>query len=170
MAVERGLQGGGMSRVTSPFVFSVLGFLCLGGGFGVAAFAVMQPVQPEFAPADAKAAPQDAETMLVYVQIKEPLAVAVAEQPVRVVVTLAVALRAPVMDLVTLKAEVETKRPALLAAMLAVAQVEVAKTAVPAELLKTLPGPLRDAVNRALGTDALPEPVEDVLIVGLVTQ
>lgn len=160
-----------MSRATPPFVFALIGFLCLGGGFGVAAALVMQPVPPPpFAPVDEAADVQDEGTLLVYVPLEEQLAVAVTEQPVRVILTLGVSLRASVTDLVTLKAEVEKKRPALLAAMLEVAQVEVAKTAEPAVLLKSLPEPLRGVVNNVLGTDALPEPVEEVLITGLVTQ
>lgn len=160
-----------MSQATPPLVFAVLGFLCLGGGFGVAAFRVMQPVPPpHFAQVPEEEAAPEPDTMLVYVPLEEQLAVAVAEQPVRVMLTLGVSLRASVSDLVALQAEVDERRPALLAAMLEVAQVEVAKTAEPAVLLKTLPGPLREVVNEALGTDALPEPVEEVLITGLVTQ
>ncbi len=164
-------MGRGMSRATSPLVFSMLGFLGLGGGFGAAAYAVMQPAPPPpFAPVAKAPEAEEAETMLVYVPLEEQLAVAVAEQPVQVMLTLGVALRASIGDLVTLKAEVEAKRPALMAAMLTVAQVEVAKMADPAMLMQTLPEPLRDALNTALGTKALPEPVEEVLIVGLVAR
>lgn len=169
--VERGLQGRGMSRETSSLLFWTLGFLCLGGGFGVAAVKVMQPVPPPpFAPVEAVEAEQDEGLMQVYVPLEEQIAVAVAEQPVRVMLTIGFSLRASVEELISLKAEVDAKRPALLAAMLEAAQVEVVKSVDPAVLLKTLPEPLRAVVNEALATAALPEPVEEVLIVGLVTQ
>lgn len=160
-----------MSRGTPPFVFSALAFLCLGGGFGVAAYRVMQPVPPPpFAPVKAGPARHDPALMQVYVPLEEQLAVAVAEQPVRVMMTLAVSLRAPVADLLALKAQVEATRPALLAALLEVAQTEVARTAEPAVLMAVLPAPLRESLNRRLGTEALPEPVEEVLITGITAQ
>ncbi len=160
-----------MARSASFHWFSVLGFLGLGGGFGAAAVLVMQPVPPPaFAPVPEAALAHDDATMQVYVPLEEQVAVAVAEQPVRVMLTLGFSLRASVGDLVALQAAVEEKRPAILAAMLQAAQAEVAKTGDPARLLASLPAPLRAAVNGALGTADLPEPVEEVLIVGLVTQ
>lgn len=151
---------------------AALGFLALGGGFGVAAVLALRPVAPPaFAPTPAPEAVDAAEgRMLVYVPIEEQIAVAVAEQPKRVMLTLAVTLRGTVEELIGLKAAVDEKRPAILAEMLIAAQGEVVKSTDPATLLKSLPGPLRAAVNRVAGTDALPEPVEEVLIIGLVTQ
>lgn len=151
--------------------FSILGFLGLGGGFGVAAVAVMQPAPPPaFAPEPETGQDHADGAVQVYVPLDEQVTVAVAEQPVRVILTLGFSLRAPVGELVALQAAVDAKRPAILAALLQAAQAEVVRSADPMVLLETLPAPLRAAVNAALGTPDKPEPVEEVLITGLVTQ
>lgn len=160
-----------MARSGAYNGFAVLGFLALGGGFALAAVAVMQPVPPPaFAKAEAGAEVAEPATMQVYVPLEEQVAVSVSEQPARVILTLGFSLRAPVEELVALQAEVEAKRPAILAALLAAAQDEVVKSADPVVLLARLPGPLRAAVNKAIGTAERPEPVEEVLVTGLVTQ
>lgn len=159
-----------MARTGSYRWLGGVAFAALGGGFGVAGYAVVQPVpRPAFAPVEAVAAVSD-DRVLAYQALDGQVAVAVAEQPVRVMLDLGFAVRGSVADLIALQAAVEAGKPALMAALLAAAQVEVAKSADPAVLLVSLPGPLREAVNRALATEALPEPVEEVLITGLVTQ
>lgn len=169
--VERGLQGPRMARNGSHRGFAALGFLALGGGFAAAAYAVMQPPPPApFAPPAAMAPAPDEGLMQVYVPLEEQVAVAVAEQPRRVMLDLAFSVRASGEELLALKAAVEAKKPAILAALLAAAQVEVARTAEPAVLTRALPGPLRMAVNAILGTPDRPAPVEEVLVTGLVTQ
>ncbi|MBC2834796.1 hypothetical protein [Paragemmobacter straminiformis] len=151
-------------------IWSALGFLSLGGGFGVGAYLVLRPVPPPaFAPKPEEAAPEE-KGMLVYVPLEDQLAVAVAEQPVRVMLTLGVSVRGSLEELVVLQEAVKTKKAAVMAALLVAAQAEVVKGAEPAVLLERLPAPLRDAVNGVIGTAELPEPVEEVLITGLVTQ
>ncbi len=163
-----------MSRVSTSSadrLFWLLGFCCLGGGFGVAALLVMQPPPPApFAPVAEAVEVPDPALMQVYVPLEEQIAVAVAEQPVRVMLNVGFSLRATPGELLALKEAVDAKRPAILAAMLAAAQVEVTKSVAPQVLLKTLPEPLRAAVNAAVGTAEVPEPVKEVLITGLMTQ
>ncbi len=154
----------------SALVWSSVGFLLLGGGFGVGAVLALRPAPPPpFAPVPEEAAPEET-GMLVYVPLEDQLAVAVAEQPERVMLTLGVSVRGSLEELVKLQEAVKTMKPAIKAAMLEVAQREVAKTAEPAALMAALPAPLRDAANRVIGTEELPAPVEEVLITGLVTQ
>lgn len=154
----------------SVLLWSSLGFLLLGGGFGVGAvMALRPPPPPPFAatPEPLEAKPQGT---LVYIPLEDQLAVAVAEQPVRVMLTLGVSVRGDMEQLLKLQETVKAKKPAIKAALLDVAQREVAKTADPATLMKVLPAQLRKAANTVIGTAEMPEPVEEVLIVGLVTQ
>lgn len=164
----------------------VVGFVAVGGGFGMAAVAALRaPPAPVFAQSAPEAVPDAApdagpegapdaglgpDGMLVYVQIEEQLAVAVAEQPVRVMLRLAVAVRGSPAALLELKGRVDAAMPSILAAALTAAQLEVAQTVDPVALMQRLPGPLRVAVNGVVGTAELPEPVVEVLVTGLVTQ
>lgn len=106
----------------------------------------------------------------IYLEMPEPLSVAVTPQGPRVQIVLAVALRGALAQLAPLKDEVTAKGDVLLAALLREAQEMVRAGADSDALHRDLPARLRKVLNDALGTEALAEPVEEVLITTIFIQ
>lgn len=154
-------------------VAMMMGFLCMGGI--VPALVVALWLQPAPAPLvpDSTAGPAEAEETeeeLVYVPLDNPVSVALGSQGRRLQAYLAVAVRGKPMDLLALNATVEAKRQPLEAALLVETQAMMAEGADGTELHSALPERLRRVINAGIGTEAWPEPVEEVLITSLVLQ
>ena len=123
------------------------------------------PPVPEDAPS---AAPAAAALPLHYVDLPDPLTVAVAPDKPHVEMSLALVVRGWPEDLVPLKDRVMVKADVVYAAMLQQAQDLVTEGVEGVQLLGALPDRLRGAINLRIGTPDWPEPVEEVLITSLV--
>lgn len=159
---EAGREGwlpvAGFGLVVLPVAASVIGLLS------------MQPPAPLVAVPEVVAAPEESPLPLHYVDLPDPLTVAVAPDKPRAEMSLALVVRGELEDLVPLKDRVMVKADVVYAAMLQQAQDLVVEGAEGAALHSELPLRLRDAINRTIGTPDWPEPVVEVLITSLVMQ
>lgn len=89
-----------------------------------------------------------------------------------VLVTLGIAFvaRLEPLDLLTVSEQIKTRQQVILADLNEILMQEAQADSSPAHLMQVLPPLLRDATNRGLGIETLPEPVHDVFITSLVVQ
>ena len=116
---------------------------------------------------DGKAVP---ESGVIYVDLPDPLTVAISANKPRVQITLAVAIKGNLLKLAAMEEDVLAKAQRITAEMLGEAQVLVGEGADSAVLHRDLPERLRRVINGAIGTEDWPEPVAEVLITSMAMQ
>lgn len=145
----------------------VLGFaLPAGIALAMAGALLGHPVGP--APEEAQAARPAGVTQL-YVALKEPLFIGMGTGP-RMRLDLAVAVEGTGAQLLALNAAVEGAMARVQAAIVAEAQTLVLEGADSGAVHDALPARARAAINAMLGSADFPDPVREVLILGLVVQ
>lgn len=152
---------------------AVLGFVLMTAPMlGLTGALWVQPMPaPLYTPKPGRVEAQGTEEVpLQYIDLPDPLSVATAPGEPRMQVTLAVAIRAELEKLLPMKDVVTAKSQRISALMLGVAQDMVAAGADSDTLHRDLPAALRGVINRELGTEDWPEPVEEVLITSLMVQ
>jgi hypothetical protein len=120
------------------------------------------------ADAEAETVSGDAgELTRIYVPLTETLIIALRENGPRMEAGLALAVRGTAEDLLSLNSRVEARIGPIEAEVVRAAQEVVAASTDSQTLHTELPGRLRAVINREIGTEAWPSPVEEVLITSL---
>lgn len=109
-----------------------------------------------------------------YMELDQPLRFGVFGGRIQISMSLGFAARVAGLDLLDLGTRVQERQDAILArltdAALNAAASERSSKNLGAHLRSVLPDPMRQIVNEALATEALPEPVDEVLILDLSIQ
>jgi hypothetical protein len=138
--------------------------LCL----GVLLFRSPPPLPWAEAEAEVEEVPDDrAAFQRVYVPLTDTLTIALRENGPRMEAGLALAVRGSLEDLLKLNSMVEARIGPIEAEVVRTAQEVVADSADSKSLHEVLPERLRAAINREIGSDVWPAPVEEVLITSL---
>lgn len=157
-------QGDGQSRLAAVLGF---GLAALPAAAAVAVLLTRDPPPPlHVEAAEDTAAPLPVH----YIDLPDPLSVAVTPKGPRVQLTLTVAVRGELASLLPLKDTIAAKGNLVLAAMLNEAQELVRDRADSERLHRELPERLRRVINGELGSESWPEPVEEVLITSVFVQ
>lgn len=151
---------------------AIAGFSVVSGTMIVALGVLLMRAPPPMpwaeAGTDAEAVPDDRrELTRVYVPLTETLTVALQENGPRMEAGLALAVRGTTEDLLSLNSRVEARIGPIEAEVVRAAQEVVADSADSQSLHAILPGRLRAVINREIGTENWPAPVEEVLITSL---
>jgi hypothetical protein len=103
----------------------------------------------------------------IYVPLTDTLTISLRENGPRMEAGLALAVRGSAEDLLKLNSMVEARIGPIEAEVVRTAQEVVADSADSKSLHEVLPERLRAAINREIGSDVWPAPVEEVLITSL---
>lgn len=137
--------------------------------FSGAHYSILSPELPEWA------APPAAEMVEplpppFYLPLDVPVRAGIRGGNTQIVVGIAVVARLQGPDLLTVSGVVTEKKETILADLTEILNQTATKNADPAHLYQVLPEQFRDAINTGLAIEAIPEPVEKVLIVELMVQ
>lgn len=153
----------------------LLGALCTLFPFGGFSYALTQSLSPELPDwaqvkvVEVEPAPLPART---YSSLDAPINVGLHGGRIRVSVSLAFATRLQMTDLLDLSVKIKEKQSSILARFTDIVLQEGEKVeksvGLAAQLRKSLPQRLLDAVNEELYQEAIPTPVEEVLIEDLM--
>ena len=152
---------------------AVLGFGLVGGSmiFGLGDLLMRAPPALPWVEAGAEAGaetlPEAARGELYYVPLTRMLLVSLGRGKPTMEADLTVAVRGSTEELLALNSRIGTDIARIEAEMVQEAQVVVAGTRDAQEIHEQLPGRLKAAINRVIGTETWPEPVEEVLITAL---
>ena len=151
---------------------AIAGFSVICGTVIVALAVLLQRAPPPLpwaeAEAEAEVVPEDREMLpRVYVPLTDMLTVALSENGPRMEAGLALAVRGSTEDLLKLNSMVEARIGPIEAEVVRTAQELVAASADSQSLHAELPGRLRAVINKEIGSDIWPAPVEEVLITSL---
>lgn len=147
----------------------VLGFGLVGGSmiFGLGDLLLRDPPALPWAEAEAVAPQPEDRGELYYVPLTRMLLVSLGRGKPTMEADLTVAVRGSTEELLALNSRIGTDIARIEAEMVQEAQVVVAGTRDAQEIHEELPGRLKAAINRVIGTETWPEPVEEVLITAL---
>ena len=151
----------------------MVGFLLVGGAMiGGLGMMLLQPIPaPEWAEVEAPVVDPAAELRArgerLYVPLSKFLDASLGRGQPRMEASLSVAVRGSSKELLALNTLVGGNIAQIEAAMMVEVLEVFGRTQDSAELHRELPPRLRDAINRTVGTEEWPEPVEEVLLTAL---
>jgi hypothetical protein len=119
---------------------------------------------------DVEVADDRADLPRIYVPLTDTLTIALSHGGPRMEAELALAVRGSTDDLLSLNSMVQARIAPIEAGVVRAAQELVAKSADSLTLHAELPVRLRETINREIGTDEWPDPVEEVLITALAVR
>jgi flagellar basal body-associated protein FliL len=157
-----------MSDTSTPkggLVLPLIGFLLVTGSF--AAGVVLSYHGPRSDTAGAEQAGPKKPAMTVYYPMGEPVQVRLKGGRTAFV-GLTLTLQGEPADLLALQQTAKSREPELRAAVSQAAQAEADEAADAAPFRANLPARLGGTLNAMIGTEALPAPVADVLLVSFV--
>jgi hypothetical protein len=168
-------QEGKMAEDRGGILLVMAGFLLVGGGMitGLGMVLTREPTPLPWAEPEAEVAAVDSEEEQrargerLYVPLTKFLDAGLGRGQPRMEASLTVAVRGTSKELIALNTLVGTNISQIEAAMMAEALEVMGATPDSASIHKELPGRLRDAINRTVGTEEWPAPVEEVLITSL---
>ena len=149
---------------------AVLGF-AFPAGLAIAMAAVLMLSYPPRVehPVDQAAAEEAEAKTHLYIAMQEPIFVSLGTGP-RMKLDLAVSVSGTGEQLLALNAVVDDQLSRVRAAILSEAQEMVLEGADSVKVHASLPDRARATINRMLGSEDFPEPVSEVLILGLAVQ
>ncbi len=149
---------------------AIAGFSVVSGTMIVALAVLLQraPAPLPWAEAETEVVAEDQEVLpRVYVPLTHTLTIALQENGPRMEAGLALAVRGSAEDLLKLNSMVEARIGPIEAEVVRAAQDVVAESTESRSLHAVLPERLREVINREIGSDVWPTPVEEVLITSL---